>query len=238
MLSIAGVWSIYESRSVGSSVQDLLDDNYKSINAARMMIEALEREDSAILLLLLGRWDEGRTIIASADSMFGRGFQTAAANITVSGEYSHIESIESTYSELKELWERPIVDTEREGNLNWYFETVHTAFLDAKAAVNELMILNDGVMFETALSLKQKAGRAVMPGVIAIVSALIFSILFSYFINQFVVNPIVRIARAARRFVHDREPFDVKIETSDELSDLAHSIETLCAYAEASRRES
>jgi len=50
MLLIARIWSIYELTRVGTSVQRLLDDNYKSINAANMMIEALERKDSAVLL--------------------------------------------------------------------------------------------------------------------------------------------------------------------------------------------
>jgi len=32
MLSIAGIWSIYELKSMSSSVQGLLKENYKSIN--------------------------------------------------------------------------------------------------------------------------------------------------------------------------------------------------------------
>ena len=74
MLAVAGVWSIYELTTVGTSVQRLLDDNYKSINAGKMMIEALEREDSAVLLLLSGKWNQGRSIIESADEVFQRGF--------------------------------------------------------------------------------------------------------------------------------------------------------------------
>ena len=56
MLSIAGIWSIYELQSIGTSVQQLLEDNYKSIDASKIMLEALEREDSGILLLLSGKW--------------------------------------------------------------------------------------------------------------------------------------------------------------------------------------
>ena len=43
MLFMARIWSIYELTRVGTSVQRLLDENYKSINPAKMMIEALER---------------------------------------------------------------------------------------------------------------------------------------------------------------------------------------------------
>ena len=61
MLLVAGVWSVYELTTIGSSVQKLLNDNYKSINAGKMMIEALEREDSAVLLLFSGKWQQGRS---------------------------------------------------------------------------------------------------------------------------------------------------------------------------------
>ena len=70
MLLIAGIWSIYELKFLGSSLPEILDDNYQSINASKVMMEALEREDSAILLLLLGKWEEGRNILNSADSLF------------------------------------------------------------------------------------------------------------------------------------------------------------------------
>ena len=45
MLIVAGVFSIHELTDIGASVQHLLDDNYQSINAAKIMIEGLERQD-------------------------------------------------------------------------------------------------------------------------------------------------------------------------------------------------
>jgi hypothetical protein len=86
MLAIAGIWSIYELNSIGTSVQELLDDNYRSIKAAEMMTEALERQDSGILLLLLGKWEEGRRILDSADNLFEKGYQIAENNLTIPGE--------------------------------------------------------------------------------------------------------------------------------------------------------
>jgi len=83
MLFLAGAWSIYELRTVGTSVQRLLDDNYKSIQAARLMTEALEREDSASLLLLSGNWKEGREIIEAADSSFQQAFEIAQKNVII-----------------------------------------------------------------------------------------------------------------------------------------------------------
>lgn len=230
MLLIAGIWSIYELNSIGTSVQNLLDENYKSINAAKMMLEALEREDSAVLLLMMGKWQEGRTIIASGDSLFERGFFIASNNITIAGEQASVDAIEAKYREYKRLWEKPIVDTKRQGDLNWYFESTHETFQEAKQAVNDLMTLNDKEMFQMASHLKNKANRAIMPGIVAIIAALAFSLIFSYFVNYYMVSPIVTITKNIRQYIEKRQAFDVTIETKDELADLADAIHILCVH--------
>lgn len=227
MLSVAGVWSIYELNSISSAVEGLLDDNYKSITAAKMMLEALEREDSGVLLLILGKWSEGRQIMNSADSLFAEGFNTASNNLTIPGEAEYVRDIGTKYAAFKAIWQRPIVDTEKQGNLNWYFESIHESFLDVKASVNNLMTLNDKVMFETSSSLRQKANRAIMPGIVAIIAALVFSLMFSYFVNLYIVRPVVKITEAVRSFVGGERDFDLQLDTDDELSDLADSVRTL-----------
>ncbi|MBN2125397.1 MAG: MCP four helix bundle domain-containing protein, partial [Deltaproteobacteria bacterium] len=175
MLLIAGVWSIHELATIGSSVQGILDDNYRSINAARTMTEALEREDSAVLLLLSGKWEEGRSIIRSADAHFQQAFQVASSNVTVPGEQNYIDSLKATYENYREIWKKPIVGTVREGNLKWYFQEAHQAFMEAKLAVERLMAINDRTMYRTASDLKNRTHRATMPGIVAILAALVFS---------------------------------------------------------------
>lgn len=178
MLLVAGLWSIYELNSIGSSVQSILEDNYQSIHAAKIMKEALEREDSAILLLLLGKWEKGREIINSADSLFNEKLHFAMNNITIPGEHIHLEAIQADYATFKGLWERPIVGTNKEGDLDWYFQKVHSSFLAVKTSLNALINLNDERMYETATALKNRSKRAIVPGIVAIISALLFTFIF------------------------------------------------------------
>ena len=227
MLIIAGIWSIYELRIVGSSVQKLLDDNYMSINAAKRMIMALEREDSAVLLLLSGNWKEGRSILETGDEEFMEGLKKAKENVTIPGEKAYVDKIELRYSDYKNLWIRPIVGTLHERDLDWYFKNVHSVFLEVKDTVEDLMTLNDQTMYKIASELKNRAHRAVMPGIVAILSALIFVIIFNYFINYYLVGPIVKITKGIRKFLDIREPFQVEVETRDELFDMANSIREL-----------
>ncbi len=230
MLFIAGAWSIYELRFVGSSVQTMLHENYRSINAAKQMTESLEREDSAILLLLFGQWTEGRKIIEAADAAFLSAFETARNNITIPGEENFISDIERKYKTYKDLWERPIVGTNREGNLKWYFEEVHGAFAEVKASVASLMAVNDETMYKTASGLKARAQRVIMPGIVAVIASFLFALVFNYFINHYVVGPIIRITKGIERFLTTREPPDFHVETSDELYRLFSSLQQLFAH--------
>lgn len=237
MLTVAAVWSVLELKSVGVSVNELLHDNYKSIDAAKSMTDALEREDSGVLLLILGKWEEGRGIIQSADEQFRKEFEIAANNITIEGENEYIETIQKKYDAYKSNWIKPIVGTSKEGDINWYFENVHKSFLDVKHSVTQLMDLNDKTMYSTASSLRNKANRAIMPAVVAILSALIFSFMFNYFVNYYFVTPIVKITSGVKDFIEKRKPFAVQVKSKDELTELSASISTLCSLSQAGRNK-
>lgn len=236
MLLIAGVWSIRELSTIGTSVQKLLDDNYRSINAAKMMIEALEREDSATLLLLLGNWEEGRKIMNDADNVFQKELQIAENNITEPDEAVVVELIRSKYNVYKDLLKKPIVGTSKEGNLRWYFQGIHTAFLDVRSSVGELMALNDQAMYKTASDLKNRANRAITPGIVAIVAAVLFSLMFSYFVNYYMVSPILKISRGIEEFAKSGKPFDVRVETNDEIEELASAVYSLSSQVRTTEK--
>ncbi|MCF8024326.1 MAG: hypothetical protein K9K82_02435 [Desulfobacteraceae bacterium] len=100
------------------------------------------------------------------------------------------------------------------------------------------MALNDQAMYETASDLKNRAHRAVMPGVIAILSALVFTILFNYFVNIYIVNPILLLIKSIDNFLNKGEPISVKMDSDDELADLAASVTSLTAMVKTSEDKS
>lgn len=235
MLAVAGAYSIYELTTIGTSVQKLLDENYRSINAAKKMIEALEREDSGVLLLLSGKWKQGRETITTAHKNFEKAFETAENNLTIEDEKKYVDRISTLYSEYRRLWNRPVVGTEYEENLNWYFEDVHQAFNSVKIAVQDLMTINDKAMYDTASNLKNRAHRAVMPGIIAILSALVFTLIFNFFVNIYIVNPILSITRSINDFITKDEPVFVDVQTKDEIAELADTVSKLASMSRLPR---
>jgi len=238
MLFLAGVWSIHQMKTIGRSAHGMLEDNYKSIDAGRAMIEALEREDSGILVLLLGRWEEGRAQVESADLEFRKNLEQARRNVTLTRESEAVERVADRYRTYENLWKRPIVGTPKEGNLDWYIRDVHPSFLQVKSAVKTLVEMNENAMYRTATSLKDQANRAMMPGIVAMLAALVFSLLSYLLIHRFVLGPILGITRGVDEFVRTGKPFDVRPETRDEIGRLASAIEDLCAAAGGARKKS
>lgn len=227
MLLIAGAWSIYELKNIGLSAQIILNENYKSIDAAKGMTESLEREDSAILLLLLGRRDEGLAIMRVADETFGKAYEIARNNITIPGEQGYVDAVAKAYAAYRELWLQFAASPKDRGDLNWYFREVSPSFHKAKLAVSDLMNLNNQAMYKTASHVESRALRATMPGIIAMASAFIFAIIFSFLINLYVINPIVRLTSGIRDYLDRGKPLNISVETQDEIYRLVSSVEQL-----------
>jgi HAMP domain-containing protein len=232
MLAVAGVYSIYELTSISASVQNLLDDNYKSIDAAKGMIEALEREDSGLLLVISGEDLKGNEMLQRADSAFLAALEAANKHLTVQDETRVIGEIERTYESYKTLWSDA---GKSDYDMEWYFEYGHTAFLSVKAPLNELIALNDATMYGTASNLKNRIHRIIMPGIVAVVSALVFALVFNFFINHYFISPLISITKAVQKSLRTRNFANIEIETNDELKDLASAVNDLSGLVPKSK---
>lgn len=228
MLTIAGSFGIYEFRKLSSSVESLLSDNYASIVACNDMIEGLERQESGLLLISIGKYEAGRKSVLTGDSLFSASLLTAKNNLTESNEDEYIKEINIHYSQFKEVWDMQLQNLEHSYDIDWYFNEGHQHFNLVKKAVQDLMTLNQNSMYKEATMLRDKAQRAVMPGFVAIIAALIFSLLFNYFINHYFVSPILRLTKAVKNYhPESTNDIDAHIETQDEILQLQSAVSEL-----------
>jgi two-component system, NtrC family, sensor histidine kinase KinB len=54
LMGLVVAWAVTNLVSLGKATDNILSENYRSILAAENMVDALERQDSAILLMFLG----------------------------------------------------------------------------------------------------------------------------------------------------------------------------------------
>lgn len=233
MLAAAGVWSIYQLSLMGTSVQKFLQDNYKSIQASNDMLSALNEENGAILLLLKGEWEGGRRKLKASDSLFMAKLEFAESNITILTEKTYLSKIRKNYLNFKNEWLRPIVDTPRQGNLAWYYDNIYINFSDLQKDIKKLIAVNDKAIYETSSKLKSASSRAIMPGIISVIAALIFTFMFLYFINYYFISPIIKLKKKVKDFIERKTPFVKEVESDDEIKELEDSIRLLCEINES-----
>ncbi len=227
MLAAAGGMSIYEFIRISGLVQSLIKDNYKTIQAGKSMLEALERKDSGILLLLLGEFRQGSNIIHQADSTFIDALKIAEGNITEPGEDTLLQSIRYQYEiYCKSIEKTPEADSS--GNFKYYQQVVHESFTRVKGSVNKLIDLNQEAMFAESSALEQQSRRALMPGIVAIVASLVFLLLLNFFISRFFVRPIVKLTDTIKKYQQNpKGALIANIDSEDEIGRLASSVEKL-----------
>ena len=229
MLATAGLWSVAELSATRAAVQSMLDDNYRSIEAANLMLGALQRVDSGSLLFLLGSTEEGQRLMLSADSTFTEQLAIASGNLTVLGEPECLNRIRDGYATYRQRWSELASVATSDRRLDWYFSELHESYLVTRDAVATLEKLNSRSMYDAASELRERTRRSLMPGIIAVGAALLFTLMFHFLLNVYVIRPIMLIKRGIEDFEERGREFDVRIATGDELAELAGSIRQLCA---------
>ena len=229
LLIVAGAISIFEFISLSRSFNSLIEDNYKSIEASRTMLEALERKDSGLLLTLLDQSDDGQKIIKSADSAFMHAFSIAVNNVTERDEDKLLEKIDQRYDIFKNQVELATMVKSGGDKMNFYHNEIYYAFLDVKHSVNELMVLNQNRMYQDASLLKEKSYRAIMPGIVAIIGAVVFSLMLSFFISKYFISPLSELAEAIRTFSRHDKQLKTNIRSEDEIKRIEMEVNNLIA---------
>ena len=220
LLIVAGSISILEFIKLSSSFSSLLSNNYKSIEASKQMLDALEREDSGILLLLLGEWEKGRSITTDADNSFLSALEIARNNITEDNEQQLISAIDEQYTSYKLKWIKPIVDTQKQGDISWYHNSLHKEFLLLKTTINQLMSINQNNLYNETSTLQINAQRAVMPGIIAILGALVFSVLLNFYIRKQFVDPLKKLKEGIKKYHPGDGVISTNLNSKDEIKEL------------------
>ncbi len=227
LMAIAVMVSIYQMAQMGKSVKIVLNNNYSSITAARLMTDALEKEEVALILFLRNERVKSIDSLDSAHNMFLNGLELAKRHITEHGEEEIVEKIDSCYRSFRAFSINKSIYLSENNDLLWYFDSVKSKSNEIIVDIKKLMDINNAKIYQTGTLISQHSQKAVMPGLITIMSALLFAFMFNFFITHYIVKPIIKITDGVDRFVKYGSQYNVSVETKDELFKLTTSIQNL-----------
>jgi len=218
------IWALVHLLKLGQASEAILRENYKSILAAENMVYAIERQDSATLLLFLGYEDQAWKQFRDNESLFFQWLGRAKDNITVEGEENIVKTIEKEYNtylnHIAEL--KPVYKSNPKKTATFYHETVLPSFSAVRNACIHLRDINQETMFKASERAHQIAKRAIWSMVSIGGAAIAIGLGFSLFLSNLLVRPVHQMMEATKKISEGDYDVEISIQSSDELGDLTH----------------
>ena len=233
LILAVGGWGITNLRRLGRASEAILKENYNSILAAENTIDALERQDSAILLFLLENRVRGSQQFQNNQIEFLKWLGRAEGNITIPGEAEIVASIESAYqdylSAFAQIQQQDNVTTED------YYQTIVPIFGQIRNRSERLRNINQSAMEAASANAQQVAGRAILSMEIAGITAAAMGLGFSLLLTRRIVKPLTEMTTATGKIAQGEYDIALQVKSEDELGILAREITTMSQKLKAFR---
>jgi len=229
-LIVLGGWSAWHLWWMSALSERIIAENYDSVVAAQDMKESLERQDSAALFALLGRWDRASAQLHEHRVRFDAAYQRAAGNITERGEADVVGAIGRYRDEYYQSFDRFVLEARNEAStsprrsertVDEYFQTLEPLFAELRRQCDRLLSLNQDAM-------RRKAGEAAALARRWFVTTLAFAlalvaggIVFAVLLSNSVLRPVRQLTDATSRVAAGHLDTVVETRSGDELGVLA-----------------
>ena len=216
-------WAMFHLLRLGQASDSILEENYRSILAAENMIDAVERQDSAVLLILLGFKEQGHSELRDNETIFLQWLGRAKDNITVKGEKEVIEAIERGYTkylgEVSNL--RLTTEADNQRAIRVYHEDVLPLFRSVRDFCIKLREINHETMYAASNRAHNLAIQAVFSISVIGFAAVIIGILFSLFLSRLISRPVTELSGAVSHLAQGDYEIHVPVRGTGELALLA-----------------
>ena len=228
MLLVAEAMTVYKYVNLNISAQDMIGNNYRSIEASQRMLEVVDEEETAVLSSINGSIHESYMQLNRADSTFYGAFTIASNNVTEPDADKYILAIKTAYAEYRNEWQKLFMTGFRRPDFDWsFYENIHRQYLLVKDAIESHMRLNHNGMYSKAAKMQNDSRQAIMPGIISNVAVLIIALVLYFFIYIFFIRPVDQLAEAVKNYSPRQGRLQFSPIAEDEIRKLAGQIQNL-----------
>lgn len=220
---LVGGWAIFNFLRLSTTLDGILTENYRSVVAAEHMMGAIERQDSAQLLLLFGKEPEATQIFVENQQAFTGWLQRAEENITISTEKPIIDTIRGNYTrylqayyEMRDLWVKDETELSE-----FYFSHAFPLFQTIKDDCRRLLEVNQEAMIAENDRAKLATRKAVAStGAVSLV-AVVLGLLLGFNLVRVILQPVHLLTNSVRLVREGRLSEIEDIRAEDEIGELA-----------------
>jgi NtrC-family two-component system sensor histidine kinase KinB len=217
-------WSIYNFHELTSAVTTMIKQNYQNVIAAQSMVENLERDNSAQLLMLSGYSAAGYIQFQDNQKNFFAGFQQAATSNNSQRGAEILRQIRALYLEYSDDTDTLQYIIERSGHReaqDYHYNNILPLFDKIKLECFQLLDLNNNAMVQMDAKSNDIANQATLAVVGAAVLAIVLSIVASWQFSQYIIEPAEKLTDTVRKVGRGFLDVRADISSQDEIGELA-----------------
>lgn len=222
-IAIVGLASIVNIYSLSKSIDGLMVNNYKSINAVTNMMEAIEEQKNAIFTYIYVNREDGINNFHHYSSVFDKWYTIEYNNITESGEFENVKIIKDHYEKISLEFSHLQNILNKEGlvnSVNYYDTTLSPLFNDLKEELKKLSELNESAMFHSKGRVTEDAQKSMY--IIIFLSTI--SVVGGYIVSRYSTNktlrPIYSLTETIKSIKEGNLAQEAPILSEDEIGDL------------------
>ena len=243
ILLFAVLQNYHHLNALGQSAQLILSENYKSIKAAHEIRQRIDRTQNDILSLLFLHHD-GPIAGAGSEQTVLESLKVCSENITEPGEAPIIDSLHESYARyqllLQRLSESKKPDEQADSD-EIYYQLI-ALIGELNSSLNQLVAINEKAMEKADLRTQEVAAHALKFSVVLLISAILFTVAFSYLLSVKISRPLIILAHGIATIKEGSGEYpQFAITTRDEIgfvtSEFNRLLERLKVYDQLSADE-
>lgn len=229
MLFFAGIIAFFEFSRMSNYVSTLISDNIASVNTSRYLMNISDEYNTRILEII-GDDDLYSIPEIKSDVDFIKMLEDLEDHFTTQGEKKMADSVLYSYvaymhvvNEVHSVWNEGY-SSRRE----WYFERLQVVYDKMKGYIQSLTTISQNALADNYNKLNDSFYRSIMPIIIAVSAGIVLVILFNYFLNLFILTPLIKINKGLKSYKEYNKSYDVKFDFGgDQLQELNSNIKDI-----------
>lgn len=237
ILFISSIISMFEFSSMNDYVTQVIADNIRSIDASRELLSTAEKHNLRLMYGISGNYED---IENESDAAIVEKFSDLRNTFTKEEERVAADSVLFAYAAyMQVVREAPTVWEDGQfARRDWYFNRLQPIYLKLREYIQNLNYVSQDALIENSRSLQDNFYRSMMPPMVSFLLGLLLVLLFNYYLNYYIINPLLKVTRGIKGYRKFNKPYNVDLENeNDELADLNEAVKDMVDLNHSYKRQ-
>ena len=231
-----GAYAVLLFTRLGTQIDVILRENFRSVLAGQQMKEAAERMDSGLFFSLVGEEERGRDLYTRNLPIFKEALKTELSNITVPGEDKLAEDLRRAHDEYSEravaFWQTQDLPQRRA----LYFGEILPSFTRIKDTAQAIISINQDAMVQADRDARELSARSTRYMIVASLLGLAASAFLAVRLQKAILKPIEALTAVSKDLGEGKLDQIVPVESHDELGELADAFNKMATKLRSYRQ--